>query len=1075
MEFLMLAIVILVGYPALAHAILSRGTKRRIAALEVKQEITETEVRLLRAEVLALGRGATAAAPKPAPASQAVPVVEEVPVPPRPVIVPEPAAAAPVQPEPVAPPPPKPVPAFARAPEIAAAAVPASVSAPRQAREAAPAPRPRPAPLPPAPPPAWLLALKTWMFSGNLVAKMGLLILFIGVSFLLKYVAERVTVPIELRLAGIVLADIALLAWGWRIRETRRGVGLPVQGTALGILMLVTFGAFRIYHLIPSGMAFGTLFALTMFTCLLAVMQDAFWLAVFGITGGFAAPILTSTGQGSHIGLFSYYALLNAGILAIALKRTWRTLNLIGFAFTFIIGTAWGVLKYSPDTDYLSTQLFLGLFFVFYVALALLYAWRQQASLKNYVDATLVFGTPLIGFGLQLGLMRGVEFGNAWSAIGLGLFYTALAVALWRRRGGQLRMLVESFLALGVVFGTLAIPFALDGRWTSAAWALEGAALAWIGLRQRQKLVWSFGLLLQAGACVSFLGNIADMGAELARGSHLWLGFLILGAAALLVAYQFRKQAETSGASGFIANGLLAFAAIWLTAMAWFEIGLRTSGAHQANLFVASGLAVAVVFGFIASRLQWQMARALALLVQLVAGALLLVLAGLAWDWGAVPATLFERPLIGAFMIAAGAFFTSWNMQRMTPDGSVALRRFLLVWAAFWWFGPILDIVSGYLVHDLVEGRAYTAEGAGVYWIGIALSALASAWLGLRLRWPDLRWLSALVWPSLLAVSCTTLWTLYADDTMPVKLAWAAYLVLWAGSELLVKIWPAKGWTIGAAPLRAIHTLRTVGPWLLFWKAGEIAILRWLGTPEETWSASGSWANYLPAWVLLLSVGWLVKRSAAEQWPVAPVRAWYRRFLLPAATLGALLVVLAWNLHQDGSMAPLPYLPLLNPLDLTTAFAILLGIACSRMMQADAPDRKRGSLPSATALICFAWANFVLLRTAAHFLHIPYHADALYASQFVQAMLSLVWSVTALVLMRLAAQQQMRRNWIVGAVLLGAVVGKLFLVDLSSVGSMARIVSFVGVGLLMVLIGYLAPFPTQAEPEALKEGERNAG
>ncbi|UUZ52339.1 DUF2339 domain-containing protein [Massilia sp. H-1] len=212
---------------------------------------------------------------------------------------------------------------------------------------------PRPAHLHPAGAtlPAWLVAAKNWLFTGNLVAKMGLLILFIGVSFLLKYASERVTVPIELRLAGIVLADIGLLVWGWRIRLTHRNLSLPIQGAALGILMLVTFGAFRLYQLIPSGLAFGLLFVLTAFTCLLAVLQNAVWLAVFGIAGGFVSPIMTSTGSGSHVALFSYYALLNAGVLAIALKRTWRALNLLGFAFTFVIGTAWGVLRYAVSMN----------------------------------------------------------------------------------------------------------------------------------------------------------------------------------------------------------------------------------------------------------------------------------------------------------------------------------------------------------------------------------------------------------------------------------------------------------------------------------------------------------------------------------------------------------------------------------------------------------------------------------------------------------------------------------------------------------------------------------------------------
>ena len=132
-------------------------------------------------------------------------------------------------------------------------------------------------------PPAWLTKAREWLFGGNLVAKAGLLILFFGVSFLIKYAAARVTLPIELRLSGIVLADLALLVWGWRIRESRPTISLPVQGAALGILMLVTFGAYRMYDLIPGSLAFGLLFALTAFTCLLAVLQDAIWLAIFGI------------------------------------------------------------------------------------------------------------------------------------------------------------------------------------------------------------------------------------------------------------------------------------------------------------------------------------------------------------------------------------------------------------------------------------------------------------------------------------------------------------------------------------------------------------------------------------------------------------------------------------------------------------------------------------------------------------------------------------------------------------------------------------------------------------------------
>src|SRR5258706_9374656 len=108
---------------------------------------------------------------------------------------------------------------------------------------------------------------------------------------------------------------------------------------------------------------------------MLAVMQDAMALAVLAIVGGFLAPILISTGHGNHVALFSYYAVLNTAVFAIAWIKPWRALNLIGFAFTFGIGTWGGALQYRPE-QFSSTEPFLLLFFAFFLFLPLLYPLR---------------------------------------------------------------------------------------------------------------------------------------------------------------------------------------------------------------------------------------------------------------------------------------------------------------------------------------------------------------------------------------------------------------------------------------------------------------------------------------------------------------------------------------------------------------------------------------------------------------------------------------------------------------------------------------------------------------------------
>ena len=86
------------------------------------------------------------------------------------------------------------------------------------------------------------------------------------------------------------------------------------------------------------------------------------------------------------------------------------------------------------------------------------------------------------------------------------------------------------------------------------------------------------------------------------------------------------------------------------------------------------------------------------------------------------------------------------------------------------------------------------------------------------------------------------------------------------------------------------------------------------------------------------------------------------------------------------------------------------------------------------------------------------------ASTLVQTSLSLFWTVLALTTMLVAARKRTRFVWLAGAALLAVVIAKLFLIDLSRVGSVERIVSFVGVGLLMLVVGYFSPLPPAREP-----------
>jgi uncharacterized membrane protein len=156
--------------------------------------------------------------------------------------------------------------------------------------------------------------------------------------------------------------------------------------------------------------------------------------------------------------------------------------------------------------------------------------------------------------------------------------------------------------------------------------------------------------------------------------------------------------------------------------------------------------------------------------------------------------------------------------------------------------------------------------------------------------------------------------------------------------------------------------------------------------------------------------------------------------------------------------------PLLNPLDLGVASALL---AAWLWLRSPAASEALAQQPQVLAALLagtgFVWLNAMLVRAFHHYGDVPYRFDAWVHSLAVQTGITLLWSATALVLMWLSARRGLRLLWMVGAALLAAVVLKLLLVDLSGSGTVTRIVSFIGVGVLMLVIAYVAPLPS-SEP-----------
>lgn len=753
-------------------------------------------------------------------------------------------------------------------------------------------------------------AVKSWFTTGNVPVKVGVVVVLFGVGFFIKYAIdnELFTFPVWARLAGLALFGLVMFGVGWRLRGEREIYALSLQGGGLGVLYLTTYAAFEFYALLPATIAFGAMVVVTVAAGLAAVVQNSRTLIVLGVAGGFLAPLLAATEAGNHVALFSYYAVLNAAILTIAWFKAWRILNLLGFAFTFVIASFWGYQGYRPE-HFATTEPFLILFVLMYIGVAVLCALRRPPDLRGFVDSTVVFGTPFIGFALQTQLVES-EAGLAWSAGGLAALYAVLGAVLWRIE--DLRLLAMCFVGLALGFLALAFPLALDDQWTSAAWAAQGAVLAWFSVRNASRLPAFAGAALQVAAAVAHV---------------------------------------------------------------------------QAGLF--EGVATPSPNG----------------------------------------------PILAGAVLALAGWTVAWSFEHGTlpPRDRRVWTRIALVWAGAWWFWS--------LAREMPQWVAEHLQGAA--WLGIAaVSAIAAMFVANALGWRRFNSLALVLLP----IMAVTLSFSLGFETQPHPLenhGWLAW-PLALGVQYAFLYYREDGYP-RLTPILHVGTY-----WVLaLLIASEV---RWL--VENV--AGGDWPlafAVVSAAVLASATGMARGRLA---WPLERHCHSYSTVGIPVVAGVAGLIVLAASLGSSGSAAPLPYVPLLNPL---TIAAVVAGLAIWRALDIDLrrPDAR-------TIVPLFAMAGLVFLsaevaRGVHHFAGVPFTIGALARSAIFQAGLSLVWGAAGLAGMVAGAIRERREIWIGGAIVMGLVIVKLFAVELGNVGTLSRVVSFLGVGLLLLIVGYFAPVP----------------
>jgi uncharacterized membrane protein len=984
-------------------------------------------------------------------------------------------------------------------------------------------------------------------------------------------------VPVELRYAGVAATGIGLLLFGWRLRHKKDNYGVILQGAGIGVLYLTTLAAMKLHPLIPLEFGFAILIGVAAFAALLAILEDALPLAIAASLGGFAAPVLASTGSEHHVAFFTYLTLINLGIVAIAWFKAWRVLNVIGFVCSFLLAAAWGEKYYRPELFNISEP-FLLLLFVLYVLITFLFARRTlaqapaaelagfEANVKHaaphvsYVDGTLVFGVPLATFGMQYLMTRHFEYGPAFSALGFGIAYIVLAFCLFHRAGMRYALLNETMIALATIFGSLAIPLGLEQQWTSAAWAVEAAGVYWVGVRQQRVHARVFALLLLFGSAVYFaLGLRSGTGAAVLDGSLLGCGML---AVAVWLVYRMLRGAPTEHLHGFeratrgwlIAFGVLFIALMpfLLWSMEWAATALAILGTvavyasrklseralmvwgclYQAlagvlfmtTLHGASGGAVLANgwHGLLAASLiggamlagVWALARQVAdntgnadkanTSAQISGIASLSLLAGLAfinlapmfvlpWRFAAMVwpitgiATLWWALRVrhmGALVFAlalqgiAGAAWFGTRLLFSTAAPDVATAKAFLH-SGFW--GPLLIALAAFTCARLLQRKDAKDADLAIGWITLfwAIAWWAFAWVDEMTRVAPADVANA----ALIGIAIASCWL---GSVIARRRAWLqlgqatlvylpALLLLLASSPFAAAWHPLASWGALAWPLALLMhliLLRRQAEWIVkpllqlahiggAWLFVLIAAIELRWQFAHATSADSAWP--LLGWMIApVAYLWaIISPALRKRWPLRDFHGAY--VVVSALPMVVYLLFWVWiaNAVSDGAATPLPYVPLLNPLEI----AVLLGIIAWWWTQSELPAFRssRTLLAAVVGASSLAVITGMVMRTCHHWGGVAWQFSALLDSTLVQASLSIVWSITAIGLMLFGNRHRLRWVWISGASLIAVVVAKLFLVELAAKGSLARIVSFIVVGLLLLLVGYFAPLPPRKD------------
>ncbi len=328
----------------------------------------------------------------------------------------------------------------------------------------------------------------------NLINKIGIVILVLGIGFLVKYAIDKNWINEIGRVAIGVLSAGGLIGLAHKLQKNYKSFSSVLIGGGLAILYFTVTLAYHmegypLYH--QQTLAFLLLVFITIFAVFLSIAYNRVEVAILAILGGFSSPLMVSNGSGNYITLFSYLMLLNVGMLVLSYFKKWRLINIVSFAFTVLLFGAWliGELIKGHHENFVGGVFFATGFYVIFFLMNIIYNIKHDINFKAG-DITLLLSNTFTYFTFVMLMLPYINNGayKGLFSILLGLFNFGFAYFTHVRKKTDTNLL---YLLIGLVFTfvTLAIPLQLKGNYITLFWSAESVLLLWLGQKSGFKIM----------------------------------------------------------------------------------------------------------------------------------------------------------------------------------------------------------------------------------------------------------------------------------------------------------------------------------------------------------------------------------------------------------------------------------------------------------------------------------------------------------------------------------------------------------------------------------------------------------